>query len=87
MTAERLLILDLTDLRALRLACRHCHTVVALPLTEPFTLPEVCPSCKEVWSQDRQSPLEIFVRHLKTLIRQHADLAYDLRFELSDPRP
>ena len=54
MTAEHVTILEPTDLRALRVACRKCRAAITVQLNETVSVPPKCPLCGVVW-QDQQT--------------------------------
>lgn len=78
MTIEHRVVLDLSDVRAIRLECATCQAAVVVQLDQTFRFPRVCPGCQETWGgRDQPSPLEQtvvgFVDALKAARRVMSD--------------
>src|SRR5436309_12333559 len=75
MTAEPRLILDLTDVLALRLECQRCGTAVVFKPIDWREMPFECPGCKNTWElpqvgQGVFTPLGYFGLGLRRLLEQ-----------------
>jgi hypothetical protein len=49
MTSESVWLIDLQDIRAIRLTCQRCRSTLSLNLTETVRVPHACPNCNEDW--------------------------------------
>ena len=50
MTIEQKLVFGVEDVRGIRLECSRCHAALSFMLDQSVTIPELCPSCREPWS-------------------------------------
>lgn len=72
MTIEHRLIVDLREVRALRVECTRCHAAVSFRLDESISVPMSCPGCRTAWI-DAFRPetvvIDEVVSAIKTLLR------------------
>lgn len=95
MTAEHLTLLELNDLRALRIICGNCRAAITLQLDETIRVPGKCPSCLNAWDEPRfegmTAALESLGQAVKKwrAIERQQQQPFALRFEVlqTDPPP
>jgi hypothetical protein len=90
MSAERVVAIDLSELKAIKLQCPQCRASVAVPIAriEALSIPAACPGCSAEWRrgpQEIETSLNNIVHALNTWRRIESDLkpAFELRFEMS----
>ena len=75
MTAEPRLILDLSDVLAIRIDCRKCNAAVVLQPKDWNDAPFQCPGCGNTWELPRMAdsgftPINYFGLGLRRLLEQ-----------------
>lgn len=75
-------LFELKDIRAVRVVCRNCEGVVALPWNGKF--PRLCPCCSHGWThEDVEAEYELFKFARKVIDRD--DPPARLVFEIDVP--
>ena len=93
MTTDQRLVLDVTDVLALRLECTKCGAAVSIRPLEWNDQPWQCPGCGTTWAlrQLVPTPLQHLGTGMKLLLEEiNANkpplLPYRVRFEVDRPR-
>lgn len=96
MTVEDRYILDVGDLKSLRIDCKHCNTSLSFQIADRKSkLPETCPGCHETWHYGGSAQEAQIVNGIAELLRTAAQMAdakpparessFRVRFEMDRP--
>jgi hypothetical protein len=89
MTAERLLIFDVADLRGIRVECKKCQAQITIRLDQTPGIKAVCPSCNAEWfgGQGAHDAALGLTNAIKLWLKYEREKKPDatLRLEFSDP--
>jgi hypothetical protein len=86
-TREERVFVGVEDLLEIELSCSNerCKIRVSCPLSKGFNVPNVCPSCNEVWflmgNDERKTAMYNFFDSLKAL-REMKSVPFGLRFRV-----
>jgi DNA replicative helicase MCM subunit Mcm2 (Cdc46/Mcm family) len=90
-TAEQRLILEISDVLALRVECTKCGAAVVVKPSDWRELSLDCPGCKTMWELPRVDQQTTPIQHLGLGLRQLVEQAkagpmpYKVRIEIRDP--
>ena len=91
MTIEDRYLIELKDLKAVRIDCAACGAAVSFRLKDWQTIPTECPGCRVSWHHGEQddrfktlSRFSVSVRAMRAMTEQ--DTPFRLRFEMDKPK-
>ena len=91
MTIEDRYLIELKDLKAIRIDCASCGAAVSFRLKDWQTIPTECPGCRVSWHHGEQndrfktlSRFSVSVRAMGVMAEQ--DTPFRLRFEVDKPK-
>ena len=85
---EKRIILEIKDVKLLRLRCRECGTEVSKSIHNQYGLPKTCPECSTAWRSDKDrtpnTTLKLMAA-LKEYLQTHEDNSpVNLLLEIED---
>jgi hypothetical protein len=90
MTIEDRVVLDLADIRAIRLECSRCGTTVSFKAEGWDKIPAQCAGCGESWHNGESTPVFQAVNRLavglRGVIGSTPTMTFRVRLELDRPK-
>ncbi len=69
MVKQTKIVVDLEDIKSLRLKCRECEGVVIIPVDNGYKVPVQCPCCGEQWEAWGKDKADTVASHIHAALR------------------